>query len=303
MDGELEQKQEETNGPSSVVRKTEDGRYLLKDGEEQTPISEAEMFRLAQLSHGAHRKFEEAHEKLLRAEELSETAKNRLTQTKEALRQMDQGSVEGYKQILDFMEIPADQQTPLLENWRNSWAEDVENTSEGEPTVSDQNKLRVEQLPEELQELLQFWSQDNVIRTVQKAQQGQRKAREQEILDDAWKEVEQDSTLGKILKNGSPTRVKALRTLTDKLVEGRIRAGESWGSDLRKGVRQEVANLLNEIGVGSATTPIAGLGAGPAYSQSESQTETPPERVSITDPQYLKVLGQRMHSSLFKKRR
>jgi len=304
-----------------AVRKTDDGQYVLKVGEAEKTVSEAELFRLAQLAHGAHQRFEEAAQLRQSTEKLAGTLR-------EALLRADQGDATAFNAVLQFMGIDDTTRQAKLTEYTQAWAaargdgspdnpdEDEEEDNMDESTLPQETppqtppgrrekspparktQLALDDLPNEVQEAVKLIRHEGFINLLKRAAQDYKDADRQKVYDDVWSDVAKDSDLSRIVSKGG-ARAEKLRALTETLTRGRIHDGEPWGPGLRAAVIKELRSLAQEFGTGSGPIPIPGLGAGPGISHVEAQAEKPPDRVPMSDEKWSETIAKRLAHAVF----
>lgn len=292
------------------VRKTEDGKYILKVGDIEKQVTEAELFQLAQKAHGAESKFEEAARIRKESEGLAETYRR-------VLLAADAGDADAYAALLNAMGLPEEDKARRVAQYKQAWTssasgaekeagdeeddggEEAPPAREGKRGAPQRAPLALEQLPEEVQRLVQAVGNRETVELLQRLEQETRAKDRNVVYEETWKEVAKDAGLGKIVQKGGP-RAEKLRRLSDTLIRGRIRDGERYGPETRESVVKELRGLAEEFGSGPpAENPFLGVGPGPGIGHLEAQSDTPPERKPITDEGYGKsVLGRLAHRML-----
>jgi len=280
-----------------TVRRTEDGKYVLKYKGEERTVSEGELFQLAQKAEGAERRMQEAH--------AQEQALGQL------LRKTKDGDLDAYQELLQragYADAEVQQElTAYREMLAAAQAEgDVGDADpeEGEPPPKSRasgrrsksskgdsgeekpRKLSVDELPDEvvaaLSRLNERWQRDT----------------REEVFAAVKSDLESDATVGKIVKKGDRKAARIVE-LAKKSVISRIRDGEKYGPQLRAAVVKEARELIEELGAGPEPTTPPGIGPGPGLSHAEAQAERRAERKSIFDPDYLQNVRNRMaHDAL-----
>lgn len=288
-----------TEGDTQTVRKTEDGRYMLKAGNTEEIVSEERLFQLAQLSFGANRKFEEASNARKDLEGQVNAAreaaqKETLQKMQQVLARAEQGDAAAYEKYLEFLGLDGADKEAKLNVYRQAWS--TESDSDEGAGSRESAPLDMTRLPKEVQmaaKLVQHLGPDRMAEILERSDRKFREDDRNAIYTETWSDIAKDDRLSKIVEKGGP-RADKLRRLSDTLIRGRIRDGGKYGPDLRKDVVKELQSLAEEFGSGAAETPLPGIGMGPGLSLSGAQAEKRPDRKSITDPDFINNVAEEL---------
>lgn len=291
------------------VRKTEDGKYVLKFGDEERQVDEKELVRLAHLSHGAGRKFEEASQLRKDAETAAESkASEKDREWRELVRKADAGDAVSYAKVLEMTVEDEAERNAKLDFYKAAWSGNKggnngngnRNRRKEEDVNEEPETLPLDKMPEEIQQLVSTLGTAKTARLLERLDSTFKEKDRNDVYDATWKDVAANEELAKIVSKGGP-RAEKLRKLSDTLIKGRIRDGEQYSPKLREAVVEELRGLAKEFGTGGTSdNPLPNIGLAPSLSHIGSQAGKEPERKPITELDYSESVIRRMAHKLMR---
>lgn len=279
-----------------TIRKTEDGKYILKVKGEEREVTEEELFKMAQLAEGANKRFEQAAEFEKKSGELSRTIES----LKQAYLLADQGDPEAFDQFLAGIGVGESTRKQKVEAFAKFW-EQLRSGSTGdeeeeeEPVTRKTTKqdpaelpeIPLDKLPKPLRQTLEALGEKRFLKLMARLDREDRESDANRIYTEVFGDLEKDKVLSKIMSDKASPRTQVLQERAKEMIRDRIRAGGEYGPELRASVVKDLADFVEKFGAGSSSpTPIPGLGIGPSLSGIDTQADKTPERVALGEDGY-----------------
>lgn len=294
------------------MRKNEDGTYtLLVDGHEKV-VTEDSLYDLASQAHGAGTKFEEASKLRKDSEGAVGTAVDAARAEErqgfaQCLAAAQTGNMGAYDHLLTLMGYDEPQRKEAMTEFHQLHSG---KTAQGEEGDTPQTAAAVAAAASEggttpqeaagIRALLEAVEAEGmnageVARLLTHVRTGRRDAAWDGIYAEVGTELDNDSILGTIRKDGGPKAEKLL-ALAKTFVKDRLRSGDKYGPELRAAVIKEVREHAEAFGAGQEPATQTGLGLAPSISPAVTQSKTPVKPESPISSDYARNVTARLAS-------